>query len=197
MLRLLLSLLFVNQSLAGYSDGASFATGVAAKNNNMFESGALDAVPKYQGTDNHGLDDERTIEGRAQSAMKSSEAGQFMAESLGRKAKFDVDESSALMKQSEHVTSNPLASVAKDFDGTVKKTSKADVRIERCEQSGASTLISCKYLLKAVPYYGQRSCSEQHEKAIEHCINNLTLIPQYLIEKCEEPGKGLDRKSVV
>ncbi len=57
--------------------------------------------------------------------------------------------------------------------------------------------MSCKYLLKAVPYYGEKSCEEQHEKSLETCENTLTVTPQHQEKTCEEPGAAVIHKSVI
>ena len=151
------------------------------------------SVPGFKGIDNHGLDNADVLEKQAPIAAQN-QYGSFVSKQFNRENKVFLSDKDDLIVGADKLTKNPMESVASFFKGEVRQVKSKSSKIVKCEQSGDSYLINCKYRLKAVPYYGEKQCEEQFEKSIEVCKKSLEVKPEYSTHICEQKGNSVIKK---
>ncbi|NQY43845.1 MAG: hypothetical protein HRT87_10935, partial [Legionellales bacterium] len=153
------------------------------------------SVPGFKGTDNHGLDNDEVLTKQGQIATQG-EYGQFLQKQFNRENRITLSDDDELIVGANKLTDNLVNTVADYFKGKVVKVKSKQSEIKKCEESGNPYLISCKYILKPVPYYGEKECEEQHEKSIESCTKRLEVKPEYTTHICEQKGNSIVKKVI-
>lgn len=180
-----------------YSESQSYAKDIVATNRQKIFSITEGQIPGYKGVDDLGYDNSSSIDASKTLALQDSEAGKFIIDSSAKRKLYSFSDEDPLIKSSASLTNNAMGNLAKSLAGEVKIMKQADKQEMHCEEAGASHLVACRYLLKPVPYYGERDCEEQHERALETCENNLVVTPVYEEINCEEPGHAIEYKTIV
>jgi hypothetical protein len=186
-------LITFNISYGNYSQGVSYGKSLLGDLGKV----TIDpnTVPGYSGIDNKGLDNASTIEEQTRLASQG-EHSQFIHKQFNREHRITLSDKDELIVGADKLTKNPVASVAQAFNGKVQETKSSSTKIYQCESSGSPYLISCKYLLKPVPYYGEKQCEEQFEKSIESCTKTLEVKPIYDTKTCEQKGNSIIKRVV-
>ncbi len=149
-----------------------------------------DSVPGFEGINNKGLDNGDVLDRQTPLAAQGK-YGSFVSKQFNRENKIILSGKDESIVAANKLTDNPVNSVAGFFNGKAVEVKSNASRLKSCEESGNPYLISCKYLLKPVPYYGERVCEEQHEKSVESCVKTLEVVAQYETKICQQQGNSI------